>query len=126
EIAAIASVQVSLSTFDDENLRNGVAEYCRDHAIRLIAYRPLGGERASRLGRDPVLAQVAANHGATSHEVVLAWLSSFDAVVPIPGATRGATASPIPRALALELDGTERQLLDDHFAGRLLRVPRSQ
>ena len=31
EIAEIASVQVSLSPLDDENLRNGVAEYCRDH-----------------------------------------------------------------------------------------------
>jgi len=30
-IAEIASVQVSLSPFDDENFRNGVAEYCRDH-----------------------------------------------------------------------------------------------
>src|SRR4051812_47300024 len=40
-IVDIASVQVSLSPLDDENLRNGVAEYCRDHGIRLIAYRPL-------------------------------------------------------------------------------------
>ena len=31
-------------------VRSGVAEYCRDEAIRLLAYRPLGGERAD-LGR---------------------------------------------------------------------------
>src|SRR4029450_758337 len=37
-IVDVASVQVSLSVVDDENLRNGVAEYCRDHGIRLIAY----------------------------------------------------------------------------------------
>jgi aryl-alcohol dehydrogenase-like predicted oxidoreductase/predicted kinase len=126
DIAAIASVQVSLSTFDDENFRNGVAEYCRDHEIRLIAYRPLGGERASRLGRDPVVAQVAANQDVTPHEVVLSWLSSFDAVVPIPGATRVATATSIAQALALKLEDGERQSLDDRFAGRLLRVPRSR
>ena len=48
-IAEIAAVQVSLSPFDDENLRNGVAEYCREHGIRLVATRPLGGERAARL-----------------------------------------------------------------------------
>jgi len=38
-IADVASVQVSLSLFDDENLRNGVVEYCRDQGIQLIAYR---------------------------------------------------------------------------------------
>ena len=125
-IADIASVQVSLSPFDDENLRNGVAEYCREHAIRLIAYRPLGGERVTRLGRDPVLASIATKHGATAQEVVLAWLSSFDGVVQIPGATRVDTAGSIARALALVLDDDDRQQLDDRFSGRLLRVPRSR
>jgi aryl-alcohol dehydrogenase-like predicted oxidoreductase len=49
-IVDVASVQVSLSVIDDESLRNGVAEYCRDHGIRLIAYRPLGGvDRARKL-----------------------------------------------------------------------------
>ena len=37
-VVDIASVQVSLSPLDDENLRNGVAEYGRDNGIRLIAY----------------------------------------------------------------------------------------
>src|SRR5690349_13573673 len=31
KVAEISSVQVSLSPLDDENLRNGVAEYCRDN-----------------------------------------------------------------------------------------------
>src|SRR3712207_2153335 len=62
-IVPIVSVQVSLSPFDDENLRNGVAEYCRDNGIRLIAYRPLGGERVKQLARDPVLSRIAAKHG---------------------------------------------------------------
>src|SRR5690349_21048956 len=73
-IAEIASVQVSLSPLDDENLRNGVGEYCRDHGIRLIAYRPLGGDRIARLARDAVLKAIAAQHGVTAAEVALAWL----------------------------------------------------
>ncbi len=125
-IADIAAVQVSVSPFDDENLRNGVAEYCRDHGIRLIAYRPLGGERAVRLSRDPVLTSVAAKHGATAQEVALAWLVSFDGVVPIPGATRVETARSIGRARTLSLDDDDRRRLDDRFTGRLLRVPRGQ
>ena len=56
-IVKIASVQVSLSPFDDESLRNGVAEHCRDNGIRLIAHRPLGGDRAKQLARNPALSR---------------------------------------------------------------------
>ena len=127
EIAEISSVQVSLSPFDDENLRNGVAEYCRDHGIRLIAYRPLGGERANRLSRDPVLAEVAARHAVTPHEVALAWLADLSPVVtPIPGATQERTAGSIRRALDVRLTEDDRRVLDERFSGRLLRIPRAR
>jgi aryl-alcohol dehydrogenase-like predicted oxidoreductase/predicted kinase len=127
-IAEIASVQVSLSVADDENLRNGVAEYCRENGIRLIAHRPLGGvERAKRLGRDPVLASICAKHRATAHEIALAWLTSFGAdVVPVPGATRVETAESIARVLSIRLDDDDRRDLDARYAGRLLRVPRRE
>jgi aryl-alcohol dehydrogenase-like predicted oxidoreductase/histidinol phosphatase-like enzyme len=123
-IVEIASVQVSLSVLDDENLRNGVAEYCRDVGIRLIAYRPLGGGRASRLARDEVLGKVAEPHAVTAHEIALAWLMDLGAV-PIPGATRVETAQSIGRALGVRLTDEDRRMLDDRFSGRLLRVPRS-
>jgi aryl-alcohol dehydrogenase-like predicted oxidoreductase len=126
QIAEIASVQVSISPLDDENLRNGVAEYCRDHGIRLIAYRPLGGERVGRLIRDPVLVEVAARHAVTAAEIALAWLSDLSPVVtPIPGATRVDTARSISTALGVRLDDDDRRRLDERFSGRLLRVPRS-
>jgi aryl-alcohol dehydrogenase-like predicted oxidoreductase/histidinol phosphatase-like enzyme len=126
-IAPIDSVQVSLSVLDDENLRNGVAEYCRDEGIQLIAYRPLGGERAARLGRDPVLAEVASRHDASAQEVALAWLLDLDAhVVPVPGATQEANARSLGGVRALRLTPQDRAALDARFpAGRLLRVPRS-
>jgi aryl-alcohol dehydrogenase-like predicted oxidoreductase len=124
-IAAIASVQVSLSPLDDENLRNGVAEYCRDSGIRLIAYRPLGGERVKHLTRDAVLSRIATKRGATNEEIALAWLMSFDDVVPIPGASRVETARSLARALDMDLDDEERLALDARFSGRLLRVPRA-
>jgi aryl-alcohol dehydrogenase-like predicted oxidoreductase len=126
-IAEVASVQVSLSPLDDENLRNGVAEYCRDHGIRLIAYRPLGGDRRQRLARDPVLASIAAELEATAEEVTLAWLLGFGPlVVPIPGATRPATARSLGRALRLALLPRHLDQLDGRFRGRLLRVPRER
>ncbi len=126
-VVEIASVQVSLSVLDDESLRNGVAEYCRDNGIRLIAYRPLGGERVKQLARDPVLAPIAAKHAASAEEIALAWLMSFGAgIVPIPGATRVETASSIRRARAVELDEQDRLTLDARFSGRLLRVRRAE
>ena len=125
-VASIASVQVSLSPLDDENLRNGVAEYCRDHGIRVIAYRPLGGDRIKQLARDSVLSRIASRHAASTEEIALAWLMSLGAeLVPIPGATRVETASSLGRALAIELDDEDRIALDERFAGRLLRVPRA-
>ena len=126
-IAAIASVQVSLSVLDDENLRNGVAEYCRDHGIRLIAYRPLGGERVKRIGRDPLLSRIGRKYEATPQEIAIAWLSSFDAdVVPVPGATRVETARSIARVRTIQLDDADRAAIDAGHAGRLLRVPRAR
>ena len=59
EIAPIASVQISLSPFDDENLRNGVAEYVKDNPIRLIAHRPLGGDRIKQLAKNKALVAIA-------------------------------------------------------------------
>ena len=126
-IAPIASVQVSLSPFDDENLRNGVAECCRDNAIRLVAYRPLGGEKVKRLARDAALSHIAAKHAATNAEVALAWLMSFgEGLVPIPGATRPETAASLARALGLELDEDDSRALDARFSGRLLRASRAE
>jgi aryl-alcohol dehydrogenase-like predicted oxidoreductase/histidinol phosphatase-like enzyme len=126
EVVDIDSVQVSLSVLDDENLRNGVAEYCRDEGIRLIAHRPLGGaDKVARLARDPVLADVAARHDVTSQTIALAWLMDLG-TVPIPGATRVETATSIRDALAVRLGDEDRRALDAAFSGRLLRVPRSE
>jgi histidinol phosphatase-like enzyme len=125
-ITKVATVQVSLSPFDDDNLRNGVAEYCRDNGIRLIAHRPLGGERAKRLAKDESLVRIAIAHDASAEEVALAWLMSFDWVVPIPGATTVAHATSLVRARDMRLTDEERAALDARFSGRLLRVPRAK
>src|SRR5688572_16820208 len=60
DIVEIDSVQVPLSVVENEVLRNGVAEYCAEHGIRLIAYRPLGGaKRVKSLARDESLVRIA-------------------------------------------------------------------
>ena len=124
-IAEIASIQVNFSVLDLEALRTGAAEYARDHGIRLLAYRPLGGERRRALSRDPVLSHVAAEQGTTPETVALAWLMSFPNVMPIPGATRVESARAIGHATTMNLTGQQRERLDDRFRGRVLRVPRA-
>ena len=126
-IVPIASVQVSFSPLDDENLRNGVAEYCRDEGIPLLAHRPLGGDRVRQLAKDGILSTIAARHGVTVEEMALAWLMSFgNGVVPIPGATRVATAASLATTCSVDLDEADRAALDARFAGRLLRIPRAK
>src|SRR5688500_5138439 len=126
-VVSIASVQVSLSPLDDESLRDGVAEYCRDNGIRVIGYRPLAGERVRPLAAAPLLSRIAAKHGASNEEIALAWLMSFEsAIVPIAGATRIETASSLARTLDVRLDDDDRLALDERFSGRLPRVPRAK
>jgi aryl-alcohol dehydrogenase-like predicted oxidoreductase/histidinol phosphatase-like enzyme len=126
-IVEVAAVQVELSPWNDDSVMNGVAGYCLENGIRLLAYRPFGGaDHQKRLLTDPLLAQMGARHGATSHEVVLAWLRSLSPlVVPLPGPTRVETARSVGRAAAIALSDEERALLAERFpAGRILRPPR--
>lgn len=123
-ITEIASVQVELSVWRDENFLSGVAEYCATHGIQLLAYRPLGGpERRRRTMSDPTLCDVAARHGASPFEIALAWLTDLSEIVlPIPGPTRVETAQSIARAHAIALTGEDRARLDDRFpSGAMLR-----
>ncbi len=127
-IVPVAAVQVALSVLADEALRNGVAEYCREHAILLIAHSPLGGpKKVRRIARHPVLQALAAGKGTTPEEVALAWARDLDpCVVPIPGATRPETARSAVRGQRLALDAEDRARLDAAFeAGRRFRQPRS-
>jgi histidinol phosphatase-like enzyme len=126
EIAEIWSVQVSLSVLDDENVRNGVVEYCRDNGIHVLAYRPLGGQRAARLSRETVLVETAKRHQASPHEIALAWLMHLaPGIVPLPGATREETARSIGRSAAISLTDEDLALLDERFPARRLLTSRS-
>jgi aryl-alcohol dehydrogenase-like predicted oxidoreductase/histidinol phosphatase-like enzyme/predicted kinase len=123
-IAEIASVQVELSIWHDENILSGVVEYCIAHRILLLAHRPLGGPRRRRSTlADFVLSELAARHDSTPFEIALAWLTDLsDVILPIPGPTRVETARSIARVDRIALTDADRALLDEQFpAGRALR-----
>jgi aryl-alcohol dehydrogenase-like predicted oxidoreductase/predicted kinase len=103
-ITRIDAVEVELSPFKLDAIRGGLVAACAARNIELYAHRPLGGPAgARRLTKDPVVAAIAQRLDATPHEVALAWLRSLSpAIIPIPGATRIATA--IARAIELDAD----------------------
>jgi HAD superfamily hydrolase (TIGR01662 family) len=126
-IVEIAAVQVELSPWNDDSVMNGVAAYCLENGIRLLAYRPFGGaDHQKRLLADPLLAEVGAHHGRTSQEIVLAWLRSLSPlVVPLPGPTHVETARSVGRAAGIVLREEERALLAERFpVSQILRPPR--
>ena len=120
----IAAIQVALSPWNDDNVLNGVLEYCVAHQLRLLAFRPLGGAKERRrVANEAVLSETAARHEATPQEVVLSWLIGLSPViVPVPGATRAETATSVARAHRVKLTDDERTRLDEHFpSGRAAR-----
>ena len=122
-IVDIDAVQVELSLWHDTNILNGVAAYCLANGIRLLAYRPLGGPgRRRRVERDPLLVELADQHGVTPFEIALSWMYDFSHLVPLPGPTQVETASSAARARDVALTDHDRARLDERFpGGNLLR-----
>ena len=125
-IAEIATVQVELSPWHDDNILSGVVAFCIANGIRVLAHRPLGGpQRQARRLADPVLQAIAARHGAEAADVALAWIRDLsDLITPLPGPTRVATARALGGELRLQLTAEDRAQLDERFpSGAILRRP---
>lgn len=73
---------------DERAIEHAVLPWCRDHRVALMAYSPFGsGEfppASSARGR--VLADIARAHGASPHQIALAFLLRDEAVFVIPKA----------------------------------------
>jgi aryl-alcohol dehydrogenase-like predicted oxidoreductase/histidinol phosphatase-like enzyme/predicted kinase len=125
-LAEIDSIQIELSIWIDHHFLSGVAAYCMENGIRLLAYRPLGGPaRRGKTRTDPTLAAVARRHDASPFEIALAWLMNLsDLIAPLAGATRVETVQSIARSRRLCLTDEDRAALDRlRPAVRTLRDP---
>jgi aryl-alcohol dehydrogenase-like predicted oxidoreductase/predicted kinase len=113
-LAPLTAVQVGLSPYDDRALRGGLVDRSEEAGLTLIAHSPLGGPRRARgIGRHAELAAVAEARGVGAAEVALAWLLDLSPnVVAIPGARRPETAGSAAHAATLELDDSDRALLE--------------
>lgn len=77
----INSVQMSFSLVD-QRIRKVFLPYCQKRGILVMAYSPLG-QKYDRL-KSKLLSHIAKQYNATEAQVALAWLLSFNNVVPIP------------------------------------------
>ncbi|MET0594789.1 MAG: aldo/keto reductase [Polyangiaceae bacterium] len=116
--APIAAVEVALGAYDDLAIRSGVVSDCFERGIEVLAHAPLGGpERAVKLAKDPVLAEIAGRFDdARGADVFLAYLLATNpAIVPVVGARRPETIARFPIAERLALSDEDLAKLDARF-----------
>jgi 2,5-diketo-D-gluconate reductase B len=98
--------QVEYHPFLDQS---AVLEVCGERDVELTAYRPLVKGAALE---HPVIRSIAAQHGATPAQVVLAWLIGQEHVSAVPKASSPERRRENLGALELELTPEERARVD--------------
>lgn len=82
----IASVQVEYNLLD-RTVENDLLPFCEQNSISVIAYSPLDqGRRQIHRQHLTLIERIAGQHDRTPEQVILNWLASKPAVIPIPGA----------------------------------------
>jgi len=109
----IAANQV-LYNLEHRGVEWALLPWCRERAIPLMAYSPLGSD-SRRLRTHPVLKAMAARLGASTSRIALAWLLRQPDVVVIPKASSEAHVRDNHAALELELPNDELEKLDRSF-----------
>lgn len=119
-VAEIAAVQNRAGFYDREGLTDGVLEACEEHGIAFVAHSPLGSWKAGGIAHEPVLQEIARARGVNEHQVVLAWLlARSPCVIPIPGASRIASAIASAEAAAIALGHDEIARIDRSSGARV-------
>lgn len=99
-------MQSPFTPWERSSEASGLVEHAWLNGITFVLHSPVGcAGRVDRLRADPALRTIAAEHGATPEELVLAWmLGRSPTLVAIPGASRTATVESSVRAASLALD----------------------
>jgi aryl-alcohol dehydrogenase-like predicted oxidoreductase len=107
-IAPVAAVQNSFGVLDQSGA--ALVDECADAGIAFMPFFALGGGRTTLTGQN--LDKVAARHGATVHQVAIAWgLARSPSIVQIPGTGSVAHLEQNMAAARLGLDAADLDLL---------------
>ena len=113
-IVPIVSVQNRLNPFFREAVETGVVAHCAKHGMGFLAYSPVGGGRLNKkLPNHPAAVALGQRHGATAHQIVLAWVrAQGPTVIPIPSARTVEHALDSIHAAGLKLTADELGAID--------------
>jgi aryl-alcohol dehydrogenase-like predicted oxidoreductase len=113
-LTPIAAVQNRCNIFERRDFDSGLIEHCRKRGVAYVAYSPVGGHFGHRrVGEDATLKRIAVKHGTTPYVIALAWLLAYgDHVLPIPGASKVASATGSLSATRIALDEADLAALD--------------
>jgi pyridoxine 4-dehydrogenase len=118
EVVDIVSVQNQYSPWHRRPEQDGVLAYCEAHDLVFLPWSPLGGrDRATSLDAFAGLQALADAKGMSPQRLILAWLmAKSPAVLPIPGASRIATAEDSIAAAEVTLTDDEVQRVEAAIA----------
>ena len=98
-------------------IEHAVIPFCAEHDVAVVAYSPFGSGEfpspASAGGR--VLDEIAKAHGATPHQIALAFLLRFPSLFAIPKAANAEHTADNAAAAEIELGEDEVRRLDRAF-----------
>ena len=112
-IVPVVSVQNRCHPLDRRAFKE-VLPYCEAHGLAFLPYSPVGGSRDyQKIRSNPALNAVGQRLGASPFAVALAWLLHKSPVMlPIPGASRPASAKDSASAMGLVLEPVDMAELD--------------
>jgi diketogulonate reductase-like aldo/keto reductase len=116
DVRRIACNQV-LYHLQERAIEHAVIPWCERHGVAVVAYSPFGHDAfpSARSAGGRALGAIADHHGATPHQVALAFLTRRESVLAIPKAASAAHAADNAAALGLALHATEIEAIDQAF-----------
>jgi diketogulonate reductase-like aldo/keto reductase len=102
---------------EERAIEDAVIPFCAENGIAVVAYSPFGSGSfpAPRTRGSHVLAEIAEAHGATPHQVALAFLTRHPMSFAIPKTSDPEHAAANATAGDLELSGEEIRQIDEAF-----------
>jgi diketogulonate reductase-like aldo/keto reductase len=112
----IACNQV-LYHLEERSIEHAVIPCCQEHGVAVVAYSPFGSGDfpGPRTPGGKVLAAIAAAHGATPHQIALAFLLRLSGLFAIPKAARAEHAADNAAAAEIQLTESELARIDQAF-----------